>query len=44
MIILTMTNGERHEVSHGSRNNEERWCVAYLKNEDIIGADIKEEE
>lgn len=43
-IILTMDNGQQHEVDHGSRTNEEKWCIAYLKNADIIGADIKDED
>lgn len=42
-IRLTMTNGDQHLVNHGSIENERRWCLAYLLNEDIIGADLVEE-
>ena len=43
-IILTMDNGQQHEVNHGSRKNEEKWCIAYLMDADIVGAYIKEED
>lgn len=43
MILLTMINGEQHRVSHGTIANERRWCVAYLQDADIIGADLIEE-
>ena len=44
-IVLTMANGEQHELTHhGSRKNEERWCISYLKDADIIGAYVKDED
>jgi hypothetical protein len=40
VILLTMMNGEKILVAHGTLRNEKRWCKAYVMDEDIIDAQI----
>jgi hypothetical protein len=40
MIRITMTNGDQHDVHHGSTNNERKWCHAYLRNQDMIATTL----
>jgi len=40
MLRLTMLNGEQHDLQHGSTDNERRWAIAYLRNQDIISVSV----
>ena len=40
MIRITMTNGDQHDVHHGSANNERKWCHAYLRNQDMAATTL----
>ena len=40
MIRITMTNGDQHDVHHGSLTNERRWCAAYLLNDDMAATTL----